>query len=264
MTETQAQTSTYGEVTQAGIALVRVLGDLGKTWIISRNEQRRAANQQPAPTTPNADAVIRTAAVSQAASAATEAAKLSSTVPAPARISQDATAEEKARALAEQARAEARARAMAEQARAVDDGSWRERLPQAEAEGVRDRARARVETDHRGRADGGAQLRADESDGIVDAEAVGEDAIAPRGVVGDREVGVPHQQDRLGVVRRGDDQRLRQHAADEGLETTQPVLAVGGEDDGDIDPLLTQLTPYPGGAVGVLGRREAVDVVHGR
>ena len=85
MTETQAQTSTYGEVTQAGIALVRVLGDLGKTWIISRNEQRRAANQQPAPTTPNADAVIRTAAGSQAESATTEAAKLPSTLPAPAR-----------------------------------------------------------------------------------------------------------------------------------------------------------------------------------
>jgi len=120
MTETQVQTSTYGEVTQAGIALVRVLGDLGKTWILSRNEQRRASNQQPAPTTPNADAVIRTAGVSQAASAATETAKLSSPVPATSRVTQDATAEERARALAEQARAEARARAMAEQARAEE------------------------------------------------------------------------------------------------------------------------------------------------
>ena len=120
MTEIQAQTSTYGEVTQAGIALVRVLGDLGKTWLLSRNEQRRAANQQPAPTQPSPDAAIRTAGVSQAASASVVATKLSSTVPAPARVSQDATAEERARALAERARAEERVRALAEHARAEE------------------------------------------------------------------------------------------------------------------------------------------------
>jgi len=120
MTETQAQTSTYGEVTQAGIALVRVLGDLGKTWLLSRNEQRRVANQQPAPTKPSADAAIRTAGVSQAASSSVVATKLPSTVPAPARVSQNATAEERARALAEQARAEENALALAERARAVE------------------------------------------------------------------------------------------------------------------------------------------------
>ena len=107
-------------MTQAGIALVRVLGDLGKTWILSRNEQRRSANQQAAPTQPSPDAPIRAAAVSQAASAATETAKLPSTVPAPARISQDATADERARALTEQARAEENARVLTERARVVE------------------------------------------------------------------------------------------------------------------------------------------------
>lgn len=120
MTETQAQTPTYGEVTQAGIALVRVLGDLGKTWILSRSEQRRASNQQPAPTQPSPDAPIRAAAVSQAASASTEAAKLPSTLPAPARVSKDATSDERARAMTEQARAEENARVLAERARAVE------------------------------------------------------------------------------------------------------------------------------------------------
>ena len=120
MTETQAQTSTYGEVTQAGIALVRVLGDLGKSWLLSRNEQRRAANQQPAPMQPSSDAAIRTAGVSQAVSHSIVAANLPSTVPAPVRVSQDATAEGRARALAEQSRAEERARALAEQSRAEE------------------------------------------------------------------------------------------------------------------------------------------------
>jgi len=107
MTEAQAQTSTYGEVTQAGIKLVRVLGDLGKAWLTLRNAQRREANQQPAPTRPNPDAAIRAAsipnAVPQAASRSVEAAKVPATVPASAQASQDAIAV--ATAKAEQARA---------------------------------------------------------------------------------------------------------------------------------------------------------------
>ena len=116
MTETQAQTSTYGEVTQAGIALVRVLGDLGKTWILSRNEQRRAANQQAAPTKPNADAEIRSAAGSQAESATIEAAKLPSTVPAPARISQGRDCGREISSADRAGRAEENARVLTERA----------------------------------------------------------------------------------------------------------------------------------------------------
>lgn len=105
MTETKAQTSTYGEVTQAGIALVRVLGDLGKTWILSRNEQRRVANQQPALTQPSPDATNHSNEEANAAARAK---------------AEQARAEESARAKAEQARAEERVRALAEQSRAVE------------------------------------------------------------------------------------------------------------------------------------------------
>ncbi len=107
MTETQAQTSTYGEVTQAGIALVRVLGDLGKSWLLSRNEQRRDTKIQPVVTKKKPDAAILSASISnavpQAASRSIDTAKLRLTVPAPARASQDAIAA--ATAKAEQARA---------------------------------------------------------------------------------------------------------------------------------------------------------------
>ena len=97
MTETQAQTSTYGEVTQAGIELVRMLGDWGKAWLTSRNEQRRDTKKQPVVTNSNA--------APQAASRSVDKAKLRLTVPAPApaRASQDAIAA--ATAKAEQARA---------------------------------------------------------------------------------------------------------------------------------------------------------------
>lgn len=95
MTETQAQTSTYGEVTQAGIELIRMLGDWGKAWLTTRNEQRRDTKKQPVVTNSNA--------APQAASRSVDRAKLRLTVLAPARASQDAIAA--ATAKAEQARA---------------------------------------------------------------------------------------------------------------------------------------------------------------
>ena len=118
MTETQVQTSTYGEVTQAGIALVRVLGDLGKTWILSRNEQRRAANQQPAPTQPSPDATNQSNEEANAAARAkAEQARAEERVRA---LAEQSRAEERARVLAEQVRTEERVRALAEQSRVVE------------------------------------------------------------------------------------------------------------------------------------------------
>jgi hypothetical protein len=121
-----------------------------------------------------------------------------------------------------------------EQRRAVDAPRGLERRDERRAEGVRHRSGAGVDPDDLGAWHALGDGRTNRRHRIIDAETVGADVLDDARRAGQGQVGVPDQKTQLLPAVRRDDQRLRQHPADERLEAAKPELALGRQHDAPV------------------------------
>ena len=141
---------------------------------------------------------------------------------------------------------------LGEQRAAVDQPGGSDRRAQRRPERVRHGARGSVEADSPRAGRLLADDRGEGGGGIVDAEAVGADVRERARRAGERHVGVPDDQGRLlGLVLR-EHERLREDAADEGLEPAEPELRLRGEHQAGVEARLREEVAYARTALGEL------------
>lgn len=120
------------------------------------------------------------------------------------------------------------------------------------SERVRHRARGAVEPDLPGSRRLLRDDRGERGRGTVDAEAVAANVLDRARVAGEREVGVPDDQRRFHRLVLGEDERLREDAADERVEATEPKLGVRREHDAHGEPGRREVAADAGPAACVL------------